>query len=388
MKPEIDVKVFKSISKLSPEEINSVSSDAFFTYEWFKTLESSKSSNICPVYFVAYAQDKVLAIAPCFIDKLDQFFYYSGRLPLVLPLFRKMLIYGHKIGFCQEHVLICFSPFAGRTKVCFSENVDKDSILSSLMEKMAEFCKKERILFSSFLSVSEQDKTLIKNLANFMYVKAPGLYPTFYLDVKWANFEEYVNGLKYKVRKNVRREIRKCAENNVKITEAKIDDYAEQLSSLHSILISKYVKAAKNPFGSSFFKSLSRNANGKTKLFIARKDGQVVGFCLLFTHGFISDVWIAGFNYELQKNTDFAYFNLAYYTPIQWAIKEGIKKIYYRSTAEKIKLDRGCLTEKSYCFVKFHDQVLGPLFDFGLNTPPYSYLRDRYISRSARQRAS
>ena len=373
---------------LSPDEINSISSDAFFTYEWFKTLESSKSSTFYPVYFVAYFQDKVLAFAPCFIDKLDQFFYYSARLPLVLPLFRKMLFYGRKIGFCQEHVLICFSPFAGRTKISFLENVDKDRILNSIINAMAEFCRKERILFSSFLFVSEKDKTLIKNLTNFKYLVAPGLYSTFYLDMQYANFEEYLNSLKYKVRKNVRREIRKCAENNVKITEAKIDDYAEQLSSLHSTLISKYVKEAKNPFDCSFFKSLARNAGDKTKLFIASKDGQVAGFCLLFTHRLITDVWMAGFDYELKENTDFAYFNLAYYTPIQWSIQEGIKKIYYRSTAKKIKLDRGCKEEKSYCFVKCHDQVFGPLINFGLNTAPYSYLKDRSFSRKGWNRAS
>ncbi|HCW08285.1 MAG TPA: hypothetical protein DGG95_13070, partial [Cytophagales bacterium] len=78
-----------------------------------------------------------------------------------------------------------------------------------------------------------------------------------------------------------------------------------------------------------------------------------------------------------QTKTDFSYFNLGYYTPIKWGIENGVKKIYYRLTMEKIKLDRGCKPEKTYCFVKYHNRMLRVLYDNALKNPAFNYLRSR-----------
>ena len=38
-----DVKVFLSVDDIGRDSINSISNDGFFTYEWFKTLETQES---------------------------------------------------------------------------------------------------------------------------------------------------------------------------------------------------------------------------------------------------------------------------------------------------------------------------------------------------------
>jgi predicted N-acyltransferase len=88
------------------------------------------------------------------------------------------------------------------------------------------------------------------------------------------------------------------------------------------------------------------------------------------------DVFMAGFDYSFQTKTDFTYFNLCYYAPIQMAIKEGIQKIYYRRKAEKVKLARGCEPEKTFSFVKCHNNLLRTIINIAARTPIYFYLKN------------
>ena len=263
-----------------------------------------------------------MAVAPCFIDLLDHFFCYG---PKIMPFMKNLLNLGPRFGFCQNHVLLCYSPFCLRSKVLLGQNLEKKRILSLLSQKIDDICKKQRVLFSSFLFVSEFDNFLMENLQNFGYLKFPGP-TTLYLDVQWSNFEDYLKSLKHKTRSNIRREIKKCAENGVTIEEREFGDLSAKLSELISNLSSKYAKNATNFFDSIFFSKLSEYAKDKTKVFIAKKNNEIVGFSLSLLQADILDVFMCGFKYDAQTITDFTYFNLCYYAPIQWAIEEDIKK--------------------------------------------------------------
>ena len=114
----------------------------------------------------------------------------------------------------------------------------------------------------------------------------------------------------------------------------------------------------KRIFKPEFFECLSDYAKANTIVFIAKKKGNIIGFSICLHKGETLDVFHFGFNYEQQNKTDFTYFNLGYYSPIKWAIQEGMKKIYYRIGAEKIKYKRGCKPEEQYTLVKWHNRLL------------------------------
>ncbi len=375
----LECKVFRSVDAIGRDSINSLSEDGFFTYEWFKTLETQQSFHISPFYLAVFEEDKVIAVAPCFVE-LSYFFQYGPQVRYIMPLLQKLLVIGHQRGYCQNNVLVCYSPFCSRSKVLLTENPEKKNILNLLAKEIDTICKKERILFSSFLFVSEFDRLLMDNLQNLNYLKSPGV-TSLYLDIQWSSFEDYLKSLKNKTRENIRREIKKFKENGVTIEEQELEDHSENIAELTSNLISKYDKNVKPIFNNSFFNTLSGQAKNKTKLFIAKKNNEVIGFSLLLRQGNILDGWLTGFKYEAQSKTDFTYFNLCYYVPIQWAIEEKIKKIYYRSKAEKVKYDRGCKPEKTYSFVKCHDQLLGPLINNAVKTPLYAHLSQRLSKR-------
>jgi predicted N-acyltransferase len=373
-----EIRVFRSVDEIGRDSMDSLSDDGFFTYGWFKTLETQQSFDCCPFYLAVYDKDKLVAVAPCFADLQDHFFVDGPR---IIPFAKKLLSLGRKIGLWQDHVLLCYSPFCLRSKVLLGKTREVNLILRLLSKKIDEICKKKGFLFSSFLAVSEFDRLLMKNLRNLGYLRFPGT-TTLYLDVKWSSFEDYLKSLKRKTRKNIRREIRKCTGNGVTIEKREISGLSAKLSELLSNHISKYLGTVDNPFDPDFFNKLNIHARDKIKVFIAKKNNEVVGFTLLTQQKVTLDAWMCGFNYDALTNTDFIYFNLAYYAPIRWAIDEGIKKIYYRTKAEKVKLDRGCKPERTYSFVKCHNRLIAFLIRKALRNILYSYLRARFLRQA------
>jgi predicted N-acyltransferase len=355
MTSAIDIKVFKTVNDIGREAIDSLVDDGFFTFGWFKTFETSKPINLSPLYLTAYFRGKLAAFAPCFRDIADSYFWFA---PDVVPFMRKILNVCNRLHLGQNHVLLCYSPFCYRTKIFHEKGLNEVLLNKSIFEKIDAICKREKILFSSFLFVSEFDKRLLMELENLGYYKFPWR-PTLYLDIRWRRFGDYLKSLEHDVRNKVRREMRSCRENGVTIEEVtEFRDLSTILSDLSLNIRKKYDKNASRLFEPCFYESLSDHAKENTIVFIAKKKGVIVGFSLCLRKGDTLDVFQCGFNYELQNKSDFTYFDLCYYTPIRWAIQNGIRKMYYRYTAERIKYKRGCKPEMQYSFVKCHSALI------------------------------
>ncbi len=354
-----NVQVFNTVDEIGKGPIDAISNDGFFTFGWFKTLEQQTDFPIHPFYVAVYNNCELVAFAPCFLDKLDEYFNHGLY---YLPFMKEILLIGSKLGIWQRHLLICYSPSCFRTKIMMNDSYSKKEILRLIHEKIEELCEKERILFSSFPFVSELDNHLLTSLKNSGYFQLPWTN-TFHIDIHWPNFEEYLANLNYKVRKNTRREIRKFLESGIAIDESSnLDDISEKIADLSSNLFEKYNQGGHPLLGKSFFRSLSENAKDNAKLFIAEKNGKLVGFLLLMRQKDILDCFTCGFDYDLLSNTDFVYFSLVYYFPIKWAIQEGISKIYYRISADKVKLRRGCSQEQLFSNLKCHNRLLDIFF--------------------------
>jgi predicted N-acyltransferase len=170
-------------------------------------------------------------------------------------------------------------------------------------------------------------------------------------------------------------------ENGFTIQKLEFEDLPGYVSELNSNLNLKY--NTKVTSYNSFLSKLNEYAGNKTKVFIAKKDNIVVGFSLNMLQGNILDTCFTGFKYDILTTTDFIYFNVCFYEPIRWAIKKGVKKIYYRDRGEKVKLHRGCKPENTCSFVKCHDGLLGVLINKAYRTPLCSYLSQRELKGTA-----
>lgn len=356
------IKEFRTIEDAKREQIDSLVDDGFFTYGWFKTLESTKKINLKPFYLAAFNKDKMVAFTPCFLDIDDQFFRFATKLGLII---KGLLKIRNKLNFGQNHVLICYSPYCYRTKIFSDKNLDKKILIKKFSEKINDICKKEKILFSSFLFISQFDKDSSTNLGINGYHKFPRRTHSYYLPINWHSFEEYLSSLKYKTRKNANREIKKLHKNNIKIDRlTEFKEFSTILSRLSSNLLSRYEEKKTNYYSASFYENLNDNfTKGNAIVFVASKNNKILGYSLFLRKGKNLDGFRCGFDYQIQEKNDYAYFNLVYYSPIKWAIQEGIKKIYYRYTNDKVKIKRGCKPEKSFAFIKSHNRYINELIN-------------------------
>lgn len=367
-----EVRVSRTVDDIN-ESIDQISNDSFFTYGWFKTLESFGMLPD-PLYLAMSYEGATIAIAPCFIDKINDFFSWG---PNILPLLHRALNVGQRLALFKRNVLLCYSPACCRTKILFVNNYNDKTILSLFSKKIDDICKEQGVLFSSFLFVSEFDELLMKNLESLNYTKFPNIV-TYYLDVNWSNFEDYLKSLKLGRRRTVRHEIKKCSENGLTIKEESIsENIAEKLSDLGANVSSKYNHTEQTRLDPSFFKTLQKYAKDKARLFVARKNDKVVGFSLGLQHKDVLDMYMYGCDYASQTNTSFIYFNLGYYEPIKLAINEKIKKIYFRYLNEKAKVARGCKPEQTYSFIKCHNVIIGPAMNNLLKSRFYNNVKSR-----------
>lgn len=353
-----EVKVFGSIDDLGREPVDSMSQDGFFTYGYFKTLETSKPYNIVLSYVAVYDENSVVAVAPCYVDLDDPFSGLEAKFPFAGSVAGLV----SRLGFCLNRLMVCYSPNSYHGKILVRKGYDERTMLELVSKKIDDICKSRRILFSYFPFVSESEAVFGDNLCKLGYLSFPSVR-TLCLDVTWSDFEGYLESLSYKNRKDVRREIKMCKGSEVSIVEEKnFGEFSSTLSNLHSNLFSKYNLGGETPYGPSFFKGLSEYARDKTRVLIARKDGKIIGFSLSLQHESTLDVYLVGFDYFSRTSTDFVYFNLAYYEPIRLAVAEGVKRIHFSINSERLKLRRGCKVERTYSFVKCHNAFVGSLY--------------------------
>jgi predicted N-acyltransferase len=342
----LEVKVFHSVEEIGRDSIDSISDDPFFTYGWLRTTETHSPFKVCPLYLTVFDEKKLVAFA--------QFTIKSLKPSNFLPHFPKFLdgIFGLK-------VLLSESPCCWRSKVLLSKNIDQKKILDLLDQKINDICKKHKIQYTNFSFVSQHDKLIIESFQSRGYSRHPAL-TTLNIDVYWSCFQEYLQSLKKTARRNARREIRNCILNGIIIEEAQLENLFEKVAELNSNLFLKYKNTA-NIFDADFFRTLNENARDKITLFIAKKNNEVVGFFLSLRQKEVADFVMCGFNYDVKTKKDFTYFNLCYYVPIEWSIKHGVRKMYYRIMQEQVKINRGCKPEKNYSFTKWHNPLLGTL---------------------------
>ena len=357
----LDVKVLRSVDDIGKAALNSVADDGFFTFEWFKTLEQQSPSIVDPYYVAVYRENEIVAFAPCFIDESDSYFYYGCH---VFPFMKTVLNWGSHLGLWKKHLLLCYSPYSFSSQVLVRKAEEKEEIVNLVSKKIDELCRKQRILFSSFPFVSEADKELMSGLQASNYLDFLWWKRAFHLDVHFSDFEDYRMSLGRKARRSIRADVNRFNKGEETIEElSHFGESSETLSTLYSNLYSRYNEDRENPYTAEFFSTLAEFAEDKVKVFAAKRNNEIVGFCLCLLQGNTLNCWICGFKYDSEMRKSSLYFNLVYYAPITWAIRNGIRRINYRIEAENVKLRVGCKERKVFSFLKCQNRLLASFFN-------------------------
>ncbi len=291
----------------------------FYQWEWIFNLEESESvskeTGWQPLYFLVYLDRKLQCIAPLFLKNhsYGEFIFDQSFAKLAEDL--NLAYYPKLIGMSP------YSPIEGY-QFLYTDNIDKISITKLLINYIDSFAKRNGILSCNFLYVNNEWGQLLQTLGYHKWVN---------IRSEWEAegevvFDDFLKRFNSNQRKNIKKERKSIINQNIKIKTLMNTDINENiLQQMHffyeqhcmrwGVWGSKYLT-------NNFFKNIINNKENIIIFSAFNNDldnAIAMSMCIKNTNYLWGRYW--GSNQEINN----LHFELCYYQPIEWCIKNQIK---------------------------------------------------------------
>ncbi len=351
-KADLKFDVVSSIKNISPLEWNQLAgcSAAMMEWEYFYILEQSNcigwERRFNPFYItVSSRKDGLIGIAPLF--ERDDAAYEFGISGLITEVAKVS-----QIPFDRGLVgTIPFTPVPAYNFL-LRENDDKKALIRAVLKYIDYICEIFGFLSARFYFVDNDLADAYDLFFDHGYVQ---LVTNHYL---WSNryrsFDEFLAFMNAKKRRNVKRELKKLALEDVSIeflkgTEADAAIF-DQMYGLYLRTWKKYMPIGIRPFLNRKFFSLLKPFFSERCLFTVAKRGgcDELGMAIFFH----KDNRLFGRYWGAYEDVPFVHFAACYYYPMMYAIEKGIKYFDPGFGGLHKKL-RGFQSVSTYHYIKF-----------------------------------
>ncbi len=169
----------------------------------------------------------------------------------------------------------------------------------------------------------------------------------------WPDFEGYLSTLPSPRRNKIRRERKQFAAAGITTRVLHgADELGEESARLQLALRERYGVAGSIEAILRDYDHLRAHVDHRLRVFLSEKDSVPIGLCLALVDGEDLHLRLAGFDYAA-VGSDFAYFNVVYYEPIEWGIRNGIRSYHFGTGTYRAKTARGCRLEPTYAVVRW-----------------------------------
>ena len=350
MKDKIQITVESSIYKFEAKDWNNCNKygNVFLSYNFLKLLEDSNSiggnTGWDPVYFCLKVNKEVNAIVPCFIK-------YHSQGEFVFD--HSWAQAYHSLGLNYYPKLLIASPFSPVTgkRILVTSNTN-DIIKKKLLNFIKDFCLVKNISSIHINFIEENELDFLKN-EGFLVRYGEQFHFTNY---NYNNFEDFLNKLSYKIRKNINKERQSIKHQGIDIEIIQNEDFDENLS---LIMYQFYISTIKkkwsyNYLSKDFFIKLPQYLNKESILIIAKQNKNIVAGAL----NFISNNILYGRYWGSNADIKNLHFEVCYYQAMELAIKNKYIKVEAGAQgAHKIK--RGYLPKITYSAHYIFNEKLG-----------------------------
>ena len=313
-----------SIKEIAQSDWNSlIDSDSipFYRWHWLHALEKSNSIipkyGWQPLYLGIYKNNCLLAIAPLYLKGHsygefifdNQFFHLASQLGINY--------YPKLVGMSPV------SPIQGY-KFLFSEGADNEELTKFMIKEIDQFCIKNQILSCNFLYVDSEWRVLAEKAECAKWLNQSSLWSAG----NSKNFSDYLAGFNSNQRRNIKRERQRVQDHNIAISVRKgIDIDIPSMKLMHNFYqnhCARWGTWGSKYLSESFFEELaSPQLREQTILFCATKKQSIdtLAMSLCITNG--TTLWGRYWGSEIE--VDSLHFELCYYSPIEWALENGIE---------------------------------------------------------------
>ncbi len=331
-----------SISSVEAEHWNNLIADSnpFIQHDFLNALEQHdclKQWGWYPQHCLLYDDKTLIGACPAYIkDNSYGEFVFDGAWA---DAYQR-----HRLEYYPKLVTsIPFTPAQGPRLLAKQNHrdakgvaVDSDTIKKGLVNALITYADKNK-LSSAHLLFCEQDDIKVLTEA--------GLLLRFDYQFHWennnyTNFDDFLSGLNSKRRKNIKRERRKVAEENIKIQVVNGENLNdEQWDLLYAYYRVTFIKKSGAPtLTLNFFKAVAH----KLLAVFASHDNRTVAAAICF----ISEDKLYGRHWGCSDNYNNLHFEVCYYTGIDYCINKKLQ-VFEPGAQGEHKIWRGFLPTKT-----------------------------------------
>ena len=341
-----------SIQEISKEIWNELANEInnpFYEWTWIKNLEMSKSvsreTGWQPLYFVAYKNEEILGIAPLFLKNhsYGEFIFDQSFARLAQEL--NLNYYPKLIGMSP------YSPVNGY-QFLYKKNEDKKEITNLLINHIESFAITNKILSCNFLYIDESWGNHLKSLGYHKWINSSS---------EWRSngektFDDFLCRFNSNQRKNIKKERKSITKQDVKVEIFNEDDINQEiLKKMHNFYeqhCSRWGVWGSKYLTSTFFEKIVANKKN-ILLFSASKNDSNDIFAMSMCVKNKNNLW--GRYWGSQEDISNLHFELCYYQPIEWAIKNSIH-FFDPGAGGKHKRRRGFFAKSTISLHKWFDK--------------------------------
>ena len=353
MKIEIKFSI-REIEKIDWHEMIKGIDIPFYYWDWLSNLEISKSVDTAagwqPLYFIAWLDNEIIGIAPLFLKNhsYGEFIFDQSFARLAQDL--NLNYYPKLIGMSP------YSPVEGYQFI-YKENSDKEKITKFLISKIEEFALKNNILSINFLYVNNEWGNYLKRLGYYDWINTRSEW----IRDKEQSFNDFLLRFNSNQRRNINRERKSLINQKINIktyTENSIDiEIMQKMYCFYENHCSKWGAWGSKYLSFDFFKK-SLNNKKNILIFSAYKESNnnslAMSMCIKNKEKLWGRYW--GSSEEINN----LHFELCYYQPIEWAIKNNI--VYFDPGAGgQQKRRRGFYARATRSYHKWFDKNMEKL---------------------------
>jgi uncharacterized protein len=328
----------------------------FFEWDWLHIMETSGSttarSGWLPNHLTIWRDHTLIAAAPLYIKghSYGEFVFDHQWADLA-----------QRLGIEYYPKLLGMSPFtpAEGYRFLIAEGEDEDALSEMMVAAIDQFCIQNRLSGCNFLYVDPEWRSRMEKLGFTRWLH----HSYIWQNQSFSTFDDYLTAFNANQRRNIKRERKAVATAGLQLEPVTGDAVTRSLLSK----MYEYYADTCDKFGwwgskyltRKFFEQLSPTYAHRVVLFAAYSeldDAHPIGmsFCLTKGDRLYGRYW--GSSNDLEN----LHFDACYYSPIEWAIANGIQ-IFDPGAGGRHKKRRGFPAKPNYSLHRFYNAKMAKI---------------------------
>lgn len=328
----------------------------FLEWEWLANLETSGSATAqtgwLPNHLTVWRSQSLVAAAPLYIKSHSYGEFVFDQ---------EWADVAYRVGLNYYPKLLGMTPFtpAQGYRFLIAPGEDEAHLTDIMVQAIDQFCRQQRIMGCHFLFTDPQWREAME---------ARGFMAWLHHSYIWSNhefstFEDYLGAFNANQRRNIKRERKAVGEADLTLKVLRGDEIPESFFPLmyrfYSDTCDKFMWGSKY-LTQRFFRQLYPSYAHRV-LFVAAFEAELahqpIGMSFCVTKG----DQLYGRYWGCDREIDCLHFDACYYTPIEWAIANGIQQ-FDPGAGGRHKKRRGFPAMPNYSLHRFYNPRFAQIF--------------------------